>query len=392
MSEWRTRLSEWWEERRLGNGGAGLDFGAILALGLAAAVAVGAWVVVGLSGHPQDLSVVVPSNSPAPQATQGPVPSDSPRGSASPDPSASPSPGTTSSPAATVGPQPPVQPGPTAESSSKPGAPHITLSQAGSRQTGATTSLTVHITDPGGSLAAYLFSFGVKDPSSVDKVSPRVIHDSGTTRYDAGEIDDYAAPCKASGNVSSKPLDTTMQFTRTFRVPGTYTAYVAVQTRTCKGVGLSNYGLPQLGGSPVTIATLRYTISGTRWVNGAQTPRASVSFERSQLNNGHRDDLGPGPEFRASDDGVITKMVVTWGDGESDVVQYNNEDDGNGTNGPCERIDEFGAPIMAVVARPDHQYANSGNFDVTVTVTSASCDGSHSQTTSTSAKYAYSAP
>lgn len=371
----------WWEEWR-----ERLDIGAIVALGLVAAIAVGMWVVVGFSNSANTSDELLPLPSVGPSTI---VDSPQPEPSASADPSALPSPSV--SPGASASPKPEPSTAPVvATASSAPGGPVITMTQTSSKLTGKSTGIEVHIVDPGGGLAAWVFSFGVANTKSVDTVFPRSFPENGTTTYDLGEIDHYAAPCKETRGWKSSPVDTTLKFARSFRVPGAYTAYIAVKTRSCDGVTYSGYGLPQLGSANVSTGALKYSIGGQRWVNGSAAPRVSVGFNRSRFEgSGSRENLGAGPEIRADDDGVITRVEVDWGDGAKEAVSFNPEDNGSGTNGGCNAVKEFGAPRMDVVARPDHSYAEPGTYSVIVTVTSATCDGSSQQVTRRTATYEY---
>lgn len=379
MEDWRLRFEDWRER---------IDVGAIAALGLVALIAVGMWVVVGFSNRnsPSDELLPLPSVGPSNLVdSPQPEPSRSIDPSASPAKSGKPSPGASGSASPEAASKPVV-----AKSSAAPGDPQITMTQSTSRITGKSTGIEVHIVDPSGGLAAWVFSFGVANPNNVDTVFPRQFPGAGTMQYDLGEIDAYDAPCLEANSWKSKPVDTTLRFARTFRVPATYTAYIAVKTRTCDDVTYSGYGMPQLGKANVHTATMRYDVGGQRWVNGSGTPRVNVSFTRSRFNGGNkRENLGDGPEFRADDDGVITRMHVDWGDGNDEDLGFQPEDNGAGTNGPCNAVQEFGAPRMDAVSRPDHQYAEPGTYQVTITVTSATCDGTNQQVSKRTAFYEY---
>lgn len=310
-------------------------------------------------------------------------------GSESPSPdgiSPSPSPSVFSSPSGA-----PLAVAPQETTVSQPGGPSVHLRVVGFAVTGRDTVIEAHIVDPEGPLTGYQFSFGIAGKTLAPDSFPRSFPGAGTMNYGFGDVDSSESFCTNGAPTSSGPTDRVIRFVWSFRVPTNYVGFMRVQTRTCVGIG-DNYGSTTLSGSPTAIAVLRYGVTGTLWPNGPETPTVSVGFHRSRFDSGtDHTDLGPGPEFWASDDGAISSVHVDWGDGSSEDVTFKPEDRGASTQyGSCQQgIDEFGAPIDDVVARPDHTYAVPGAYVVTVTATSETCGGGDVQTGTASGTYTW---
>lgn len=362
---WRYFLEDWRDRANIG---------AIIVILLALGVGVGAIVTLTSDGKPADTTQLLPPD--LPEQSSSPTPDAST--SASPEPSASAvaspsvSPGAVSSP----GPQPTTATKPTP----KPAPPvttgngaKVTLAVQGSPKTGSQSTIRAHIVDPGGGLAAYVFSFDVDNPANPDFSEARTITTFGQTEYDQGEADAWGSPC-LQGSKPSSSVDQTITFNHTFRVPGTYTALIAVQTRSCSSIGVSPYGVPQIGGQPVTVMSVRYTVGGTEWPNGLQEPTITTSSKGA-------------PPFHVKDDGAITSIRVdSWGDGSG--TQTLTFSPSSSSNGPCGHVDEWGPPDMEVIAQAAHTYDDDQtSHQVTITATSASCDGSGSQSSTVTFTY-----
>jgi hypothetical protein len=299
-----------------------------------------------------------------PDVTESPTPSTSP--STSPSPSAS-------APRIGPPPSPETDTGPTVELRLVKAAP-----------TGEESVLEVHVVDPYGGLAALNLSFGVKDPAHVDQ-GGRFFYGAGSVFYGPGEIDASRNDCP---DLASGPTDTRLLFRRRFRIPGEYTAWVKVQTRSCDG----HPDMEPLHGRWVASDTLRYAVTGRLWPNGPNQPTATLAFRRSHFKDGSTADDGPGVQIVAADDGDVRDVTVDWGDGTVESVPYQPAY-AYGAYNDCEHPEEFFANgTQGVEAQPDHTYAQPGTYTVTVTVTTASCDGTDRQSTTTSGTWDWPPP
>ena len=291
-----------------------------------------------------------------PDVTESPTPSTSPS-----TPSAS-----ASASAPRIGPDsppPPVDGGPTVE---------LRLSKAA--PTGEESVFEVHVVDPHGGLATVALSYGVRDPAHVVE-SGRYFYGAGTVNYGPGEVDDGRDECP---DPASGPTDARLLFRHRFRIPGEYTAWVKVQTRSCDGRWVAS-------------DTLRYAVTGRLWPNGPNQPMATLAFRRSHFDNGDTKDDGPGVQIVAADDGDFRDVTVDWGDGTVESVPFKPAY-AYGAYNDCEDPDEFLNDTQGVEARPDHTYAQPGSYTVTVTVTTASCDGTDRQSTTTSGTWDWPPP
>ena len=275
--------------------------------------------------------------------------------------------------------------------------PRVRIRQVGNAVTGGPTTFELSILDSQGGLAGYEFSFGLNDPAHPqDEFSGNSDFEGGTVVYGGGDIHESGYSCTGSPlKVQGKTTDKTVRFTHTFRKPGHYFAWARAQTRSCDDVSTRYGGIVVMRGASNTVATLPYDVTGIDWPNGPIAPTAAISFTRSHFEPSppRQIDTGAGPQFNGGDeDGAVTSMTVDWGDGHQQSLDLTYEDRSNGTSGGCSSYAEFGSTRTDAVARPDHTYLVAGTYRVTLTVTSASCDGSSQQTASTTAQYVWPPP
>ena len=312
-----------------------------------------------------------------------PTPSES--GSPSDTPSASPSATpTATTPTATPTPSPSttVVVGPP---SPAPSYPQVTLAMVAA-PTGGETIFEAHVVDPHGSVAGLQFSYGLDDPAHPSETI-RWFPGAGDMNY-IGDVDRTEMHCAES---LAAPVDRRIRFTRTFRVPGTYTAWVRVQTRSCVGFAHDG-GTWHLRGAHVGEDSLRYTVTGRLWPNGPAQPVPTLTFRHTHWSPPDEVDDGPGVQVKAYDDGDFRTVRVDWGDGNAEDVAFGSISGQDGGFNDCAHPQEFRNAQQYVVARPDHTYATAGTYTVTVTVTTASCDGTDVQSATTSGSWDWPGP
>lgn len=345
--------------------------GAVGALALAAVLGI---LVATLPGPASRDSLVAtePPASPTPTVSLSDPPSETP--SAAPSATTAPPSGQHST--APVGP-----PSPTAS------YPQVTLGVVSSAPTGqGETVFDAHVVDPYGSVAALIFSYGIEDPAH-PKDDIRWFPGAGDQNY-VGDVDEYENHC---GENLGPPVNRHIRFARPYRIPGTYTAWVRVQTRSCAGItrGFVPGGLK---GAHVAEDFLRYTVTGRLWPNGPGRPKPTLTFRHTHWEPPDEVDDGPGVQVRAWDDGDFTSVRVDWGDGNVEDVAFGPVRNQSGGYNDCADPNEWRAPTQDVVAQPDHTYATAGTYPVTVTVTTASCDGTDVQSATTSGSWDWPPP
>jgi hypothetical protein len=281
---------------------------------------------------------------------------------------------------------PPVAPTVTAPVATAPTDPVVTLALVRPAVTGAESVFEAHVVDPDGSVAALQFSYGLDDPAHPTETG-RWFPGAGDTQY-VGDVDRTEDHC---GESLAAPVDRRIAFPRRFRVPGTYTAWVRVQMRSCAGYAREGM-VGHLRGAHVAEAFLRYTVTGPLWPNGPAQPTATLGFRHTHWEAPDEVDDGPGVQVRARDDGDVATIRVDWGDGTAEDVDFGPVDGQDGGYNDCDRPKEFRDQTQEVVARPEHQYASPGTYTVTVTVTTASCDGTGPQTVTTSGTWDWPPP
>ncbi|HEU0131333.1 MAG TPA: hypothetical protein VFQ85_10140 [Mycobacteriales bacterium] len=322
-----------------------------------------------LAGSHTDALVTDPAEVPSYEATTAPAATASPTASASPTAAAT---ATATSAGA------PVAAGPTAAG---PGGPTVELRLVGAAVTGQQAVFEVHVVDPVGPIAHVALSFHTTDPARLADDLMRTIS-SGGEGASGGVIDkfeDHCYPRNVPDTVG--PTDRTLRFPVSFRVPGSFTAAVRVQTRSCAGGG-GGWIMATTKGRWIATDTLAYTVTGKLWPQGPHVPRIEQQFERDvwEIRYNGRHPIGHGLQVRASDDAPVRSITVDWGDGSHEDVAFHAEEQSQTLFADCAHPNPFFPADQTVVARPDHEYAQPGRYTVTVTVVTAACDGSDPQT------------
>jgi hypothetical protein len=253
-------------------------------------------------------------------------------------------------------------------------------------RTGGDTVFEAHVVDPGGSVAALQFSFGLDDPAHPTE-RRRWFPGAGDVNYD-GDVDQTENHCPGA---LAAPTDRRIRFTRRYRVPGTYTAWVRVQTRSCAGIADQGAAW-RLRGAHVAEDFLRYTVTGRLWPNGPAQPVPTLTFRHTHWSPPDEVDDGPGVQVKAYDDGDFRTVRVDWGDGTVEDVAFGSVPGQDGGYNDCAQPREFREQQQRIVAKPDHTYATAGTYTVTVTVRTASCDGTDVQSATTSGSWDWPPP
>lgn len=159
-----------------------------------------------------------------------------------------------------------------------------------------------------------------------------------------------------------KPSDVTHEYRHAYRRPGVYT--ISVKVHSSQYCSDEN---PETAEARLDVRVL----PGDDLSNGPAAPSAGL-FRMDSGWDGEPESLTLDLEYSARDeDGWIERVVVDWGDGSAPQTLGPDDD-------PCEEPDGRW-PAGDVYDAVSHEYAAEGTYEVTLTVTSAGCDGRDEQ-------------
>jgi hypothetical protein len=213
------------------------------------------------------------------------------------------------------------------------------LAEPGSVRTGQPIDLRAELRDSNGAMLAMQWDLGDGTIRNVDSQSCAAAINTPTVNDGRTEFDN--------------------SFTHTFRAPGTYEVVVSARTGSRCGANAAE--------ETITVSRT-VTVTGETLTNGPSQPRANVGV----IGGGTEGDPRLAIDVRGEDpDGYISKIVIDWDDqGPPTVMNYPLD--------ACERSGNKW-PSSSRSLTPEHTYEASGEYDVTVTVTSTGCDGTQSQ-------------
>jgi hypothetical protein len=326
-------------------------------VGVGLGVAIGCLLFVGgyrvaTEGGSGPRAVSLPSTTPS--TTPSTPPSDAPseQVSAQPTPTLTRAPSATSTPTPTSTPASPrTYAWPTPTRSYAPLAVRVTLAPGGGT-TQTPFTLRVHLTDGDGDVGVDRIRWG---DGSIYRTPPGP---QALCAY-------YPSPTAPPGPYRPHPSDATWVFGHAWRHAGTY--QVLVETSSSAGRCQAGYHE-----APESVAVhVDLTIEDDPVVTG--NGPAQPTIEDFTVN---RDTSSPRDVYVGWDpndtDGWATASDITWGDGSTE---------GSYDRGTKDCVDGAGAfypgdqPSHRGVVPTVHTYAHSGTYTITVTVTSAGCDG-----------------